>query len=45
MAPDVTTDRIMEIGHAFRASKALLSAVEISEFSRPLPTDRSMRRP
>ena len=33
MAPDVTTDRIMEIGHAFRASKALLSAVELGVFT------------
>jgi hypothetical protein len=29
----VTPDRIMEIGHAFRASKALLSAVELGVFT------------
>ena len=33
MAPDATPDRIMEIGHAFRASKALLSAVELGVFT------------
>src|SRR5262245_5705239 len=29
----VTPDRIMELGHAFRASKALLSAVELGVFT------------
>src|ERR1043166_1608640 len=29
----VTPDRIMELGHAFRASKALLSAVELGIFT------------
>ena len=43
---DVTTDRIMEIGHAFRASKALLSAVELGVFTALAdgPLDRAALR-
>ena len=34
MTHDVPTpDRIMEVGHAFRASKTLLSAVELGVFT------------
>jgi hypothetical protein len=33
MARDLTAERIMEIGHAFRASKTLLSAVELGVFT------------
>lgn len=33
MRPDLVPDRILEIGHAFRASKTLLSAVELGVFS------------
>ena len=30
---DATPDRILELGHAFRASKTLLSAVELGVFT------------
>ena len=44
----ITSHRIMEIGHAFRASKALLSAVELGVFtalsSEPLDLDSLRQR-